>query len=243
MPAQLTPTCSRLGPDPAEPLSIPWRGARRHRGVGALLHTHTQPHTHSRAETTAQQRCWCSTHQGAGLCPCLAIPSPPLHSSAARGPSHTLRVQPQLLSTPGMLQAQNCSCPSTGWEMSTSCSLWPEGNRKHNHAMPSSDVIKTRLLPCPGTRCRASRLSAASSSDLSLASQNTSAAINSDNTVCQARAHRAAPATLSCAAASARGEERAQHPQPAAPGVGPILPSAPAPILLDLPSGSALSTL
>lgn len=109
-----------------------------------------QPHTHSHAETAAQQRCWCSTHQGAGLRPCPAVPSPPLHSSAARGPSHTLRVRPQLPSTPGVLQTQNCGCPSTGWKTSTSCSLWPEGSRKHNRAMPNSDVIKTRLLPPPG---------------------------------------------------------------------------------------------
>lgn len=241
MPAQLAPTCSRLGPDPAEPPSIPWRGARRHRGVGASLHSpapHPQPcRNHSPTEVLVQHtpRRWAVSLPGRPIAPAsqLCSPRPLAHpASAATAPS-----------TPGVLQAQNCGCPSTGWETSTSCSLWPEGNRKHNHAMPSSDVIKTRLPPCLGTRCRASRLSAASSSDLSLASQNTSAAINSDNTVCQARAHRAAPATLSCAAASARGEERAQHPQPAAPGVGPILPSAPAPPLLDLPSGPALSTL
>lgn len=148
MPAQLAPTCSRLGPDPAEPPEHPMEGGQEAPG-GRSLAAEPSP-TPTAVQKPQPNRGVGAAHTKAlGCVPARLSHRPRFTALQPEAPAHpeSAATAP---STPGVLQTQNCGCPSMGWETSTSCSLWPEGNRKHNRAMPSSDVIKTRLLPPPG---------------------------------------------------------------------------------------------
>lgn len=97
LPTQLAPTCSQLGPDPAEPPSIPRRWARRHQGARASLHSpapHPQPcRNRSPTEVLVQHtpRRWAASLPSSPIAPAsqLCSPRPLAHpASAATAPEH-----------------------------------------------------------------------------------------------------------------------------------------------------------